>query len=112
MSELNITSLYRCLADPQRLRILNLLQAGSLCVCHLQDILEEKQVTVSKQLQYMRNLGLVESRREGKWMHYSLSTPVHPLLLANLAGLKAFEQEYALFQADTQRRADLMERCG
>ena len=34
------SEIYKCIADPQRLRILNLLEAGPLCVCHMQEILE------------------------------------------------------------------------
>jgi ArsR family transcriptional regulator len=104
MDKLSTTSLYRCLADPQRLRILHLLQGGCLCVCHLQEILEEKQATVSKHLQYLRNLGLVTARRQGKWMYYSLSTPVHPVLQVNLTSLDGFGSDFAVFEADAERR--------
>ena len=44
------SEIYKCIADPQRLRILNLLEAGPLCVCHMQEILEVPQVKMSKQL--------------------------------------------------------------
>lgn len=110
MGKINITSLYRCLADPLRLRILHLLYGGSLCVCHLQESLGEKQVTVSKQLQYMRKLGLVEARRKGKWMYYALCLPVHALLKANLTELNGTDAEYAVFQEDIRRRIAIEQR--
>lgn len=110
MKKLKLTQLYKCFADLQRLRILNVLQDGPLCVCHLQEVLDETQVKVSKHLQYMRHLGLVEARREGKWMYYSLVQPPHPLLRANMQGFAAFREEYEVFQNDNLRRDAILER--
>jgi len=110
MSKIDITALYRCLADPLRLRILHLLYGGTLCVCHLQEILDEKQVTVSKQLQYLRQRELVEAHRQGKWMHYALRAPVHAVLQANLAQLNQPDEEYAVFQEDVRRRIAIERR--
>ncbi len=107
MKKLKVIHLYKCLADLQRLRILRLLQAGELCVCHLQTLLEENQVKVSKQLQYLRRLGLVEARRDGKWMYYALTQPLHPLLQLNLEGLASLNEEHRLFEEDAARRTAL-----
>lgn len=82
------SEIYKCIADPQRLRILNLLEAGSLCVCHLQELLEVTQVKMSKQLACMKQLGLIESSREGTWMIYTLVEPIHGLIRANLNYLR------------------------
>ncbi|MDG1241754.1 MAG: metalloregulator ArsR/SmtB family transcription factor [Opitutae bacterium] len=78
------SDIYKCIADPQRLRILNLLDAGPLCVCHLQEILEVSQVKMSKQLAIMKQLGLLEAHREGTWMVYHLAQPVPGLIQTNL----------------------------
>jgi ArsR family transcriptional regulator len=78
------SEIYKCIADPQRLRILNLLDAGPLCVCHLQKILDVTQVKMSKQLAIMKQLGLLEAHREGTWMVYKLTQPVNGLIRANL----------------------------
>ncbi len=75
---------YKCLCDMQRLRILNLLHVSPLCVCHLQEILGETQVKTSKQLAYMKKLGMLTSERHGQWMVYRLAASPHPLLIANL----------------------------
>ena len=83
------SDIYKCIADAQRLRILNLLNAGPLCVCHLQEILDATQVKVSKQLAIMKQLGLLKSHREGTWMIYSLTQPVNGLIQANLNHLLA-----------------------
>ena len=78
------SDIYKCIADPQRLRILNLLDEGPLCVCHLQEILDVTQVKMSKQLAIMKQLGLLEAHRDGTWMVYSLTEPVHGLIRFNL----------------------------
>jgi len=78
------TSLFSAFADETRLRILNLLAAGELCVCDLCDVLEEIQPKVSRHLATLRRVGLVEVRREGKWKYYSIAeapSPLHGVLL-------------------------------
>ncbi len=104
------TDLYKCLVDPQRLRILNLLEVGPLCVCHLQELLDESQVKISKQLAYLKQNGLVEARREATWMIYRLADE-HPLLLANLAHLRSAEcAECNQLQCDLAARGRLIRR--
>ncbi len=82
------SDIFKCIADTQRLRILNLLEVGPLCVCHLQDLLDAKQVKISKQLAGMKQLGLVDSKREGTWMIYHLNTPLNGLLQSNIDYLR------------------------
>jgi ArsR family transcriptional regulator len=66
--------LFSLLADPTRLRVLMLVEAeGELCVCELMFALDESQPKISRHLALMREAGIVESRREGTWMHYRLS---------------------------------------
>jgi ArsR family transcriptional regulator, arsenate/arsenite/antimonite-responsive transcriptional repressor len=67
------------LADPTRLRILALLVEGEVCVCEIHDSLRLPQPTVSRHLAYLRNAGLVESRRDATWMHYRLAA-VDPVI--------------------------------
>lgn len=77
--------LFRAFADPTRLRILNLLgEQKELCVCDLRAALGESQPKVSRHLAVLRRAQLVEARREGKWIYYSLATangPLHRTLL-------------------------------
>lgn len=68
--------LFKAFADSTRLRILNLLLEGELCVCDLCEALDIIQPTVSRHLSHLRRAGLVTGRREGKWMHYSITE--HP----------------------------------
>ena len=75
----------QALGDPTRLRLLNLLRGGEICVCYFVEILGEPQPKVSRHLAYLRRAGLVEVRREGKWMHYKLAQTLHrPVLDAIL----------------------------
>jgi len=64
--------IFKALGDGTRLRILALLFTGELCVCDITETLNLPQSTVSRHLAYLRNAGLVTSRRKQKWMHYRL----------------------------------------
>lgn len=70
--------LFQALSDPTRLRILNLLASGEICVCYFVAILGEPQPKVSRHLAYLRKAGLAAARRDGKWIHYSLARPEAP----------------------------------
>jgi len=76
--------LFKAFADETRLRILNLLAQRETCVCELQQVIRVPQPTISRHLAYLRRSGLVEERKEGKWVMYSLSpatNSVHETLL-------------------------------
>lgn len=66
------------LADKTRLRLLNLMREDEICVCFFTEVLDDNQPKISRHLAYLRNAGLVESRREGKWMHYRILMPENP----------------------------------
>jgi ArsR family transcriptional regulator len=74
-----LETLYRGFADATRIRILNVLAAGELCVCDVVSLLRLPQPTVSRHLAYLRRTGLVEARRGWKFAHYRLATPQHPV---------------------------------
>ena len=69
----DLDTLFRGFADPTRLRILNALVAGELCVCDIVEILRLPQPAVSRHLGYLRRAGLVEVRRNWKYAHYRLA---------------------------------------
>jgi len=71
----DLVHLFQALADPTRLRILNLLAAGELCVCYFVEILGDPQPKISRHLAYLRRAGVVDARRDGKWIHYRLARP-------------------------------------
>lgn len=70
-----LEQLFKGLADQTRLRIVNLLVHGELCVCDIQYVLESAQPNVSRHLTYLKNSGLVLDRREGPRMYYRLAQP-------------------------------------
>lgn len=85
----DLDALFKGFADPTRLRVLNALAAGELCVCDLVELLGLAQPAVSRHLAYLRRMGLVEATREWKFAHYRLAEPanaVHRNLIACVRG--------------------------
>jgi ArsR family transcriptional regulator, arsenate/arsenite/antimonite-responsive transcriptional repressor len=76
----DLVMLFQALGDRTRLRLLNLLAGGELCVCYFVELLGEAQPKISRHLAYLRRSGLVESRRDGKWIHYRLVRPSDALV--------------------------------
>jgi DNA-binding transcriptional ArsR family regulator len=62
----------KALSDETRLRLMKLLEGGELCVCELMQVLDMSQPRISRHLGVLKNAGLVDDRREGKWVYYSL----------------------------------------
>lgn len=69
----SVSDKFAAFSDPTRLRILHLLRAEELCVGDLVSILDMPQPTVSRHLAYLRRSELVETRKSGLWMYYSLA---------------------------------------
>lgn len=111
-SRMELLSIYECLCDRTRLRILNLLSKGPLCVCHFQSVLKEPQVKISKHLGYLRARRLVQAERRANWMVYSLPTKPSRELAANLACLQDCAKEEAVFQRDLARLRSLAPEVG
>jgi ArsR family transcriptional regulator len=100
---MDLVSIYRCLCDRTRLRILNLLCEGPLCVCHFQRLLGEPQVKMSKHLAYLRARRMVVVTREANWRIYRLPSGPCPELKANLACLQDCVREQPVFRRDRER---------
>src|SRR4051812_27049428 len=66
---------FLALADRTRLRLLSLIGEDEVCVCFFVEALKIHQPKISRHLAYLRKAGLVSSRRQGKWMHYSVTPP-------------------------------------
>jgi ArsR family transcriptional regulator len=65
--------IFKSLGDPTRLRIVKLLaQHGEVCVCKIVDELEMNQPAVSFHMAKLKQVGLLNARKEGQWIHYSL----------------------------------------
>jgi DNA-binding transcriptional ArsR family regulator len=74
----------KALADHTRFRLLMALRRGERCVCQLVTLVGLANATVSKHLLALRTAGLVESRKEGRWMYYRLARDPHPTVRAAL----------------------------
>ena len=78
----------KALSDPNRVKIIKLLQQKFMCVCELQAALKLAQPTVSKHLKILEEAGLVDYKKEGLWVNYFLangkSSPYAASLLGNL----------------------------
>ncbi|MGN0631848.1 MAG: ArsR/SmtB family transcription factor [Ruminococcus sp.] len=66
--------IFKAFCDENRIRILELLQGGEKCACKLLEELNITQPTLSHHMKILCDSGIVDSRKEGKWMHYSIST--------------------------------------
>ena len=74
-SPLPLETLFQALGDRTRLRLLNLMADGEVCVCFFVEVLGEPQPKISRHLAVLREAGLVAARRDGKWMHYRVTPP-------------------------------------
>lgn len=91
---------FAALSDRTRLRLLNLMADGEVCVCFFAETIGTNNPKISRHLSYLKRAGLVQFRRDGKWMHYSLNRPSHPDLaklfddlMITLANDKVLQQD-------------------
>ncbi|MEC9374384.1 MAG: metalloregulator ArsR/SmtB family transcription factor [Planctomycetota bacterium] len=96
-----LIAVHQALSDGSRLRLLAACRRGELCVCQLAALIGCAMSTVSRHLSILKDAGLVESRKEGRWMHYRLAAPVkgHP-------AREAMKQALSLLEGDAQVAAD------
>jgi ArsR family transcriptional regulator len=92
-------TLFKALADTTRLRILGLLLSGEVCVCDIHDSLRIAQPKASRHLAYLRNAGLVDTRRDGLWIYYRLGAMADPVLAVITDAVR-----HALIHVDVVRR--------
>jgi ArsR family transcriptional regulator len=96
-----LDSLFQALADRTRLRLLNLLAHGEICVCYFVEIFDQPQPKISRHLAYLRRAGLVEARRDGKYLHYRIATP------EDAAAARILEATLAEVKNDREMQRDL-----
>jgi ArsR family transcriptional regulator len=100
---INLVQFFAALADPTRLRLLNLIAGSEVCVCYLVEILRLGQPKISRHLAYLRKAGVVSARREGKWMHYRIERPDDPATASILEAVLASIKTDRTMQADLTR---------
>jgi len=102
----DMATLFLALGDGTRLRVLNLMRHGEICVSAFTDVLSQSQPKVSRHLAYLRNAGIVEARRDGKWMHYSLAAGLDDKTRLLLHELFKWMADQDALQRDTERYAE------
>jgi ArsR family transcriptional regulator len=83
---------FQALSDPTRIRILELLRRGELCVCELMASLNIRQSLLSFHLKTLKSTGLVMDRKDGRWVHYSI----------NWRGLEELEELISALRSPTE----------
>ena len=68
-----MAAMFKALADENRIQILELLRDGERCACRLLEEMKITQPTLSHHMKILCDSGIVIGRKEGKWMHYSIS---------------------------------------
>jgi ArsR family transcriptional regulator len=95
--------LFQALGDATRLRILGLLLTGEVCVCDIHETLKIPQPKASRHLAYLRRAQLVDTRREGLWIHYRLAALADPVLDAIAAAVRHALTHVDVVQHDAGR---------
>jgi DNA-binding transcriptional ArsR family regulator len=100
----NCIAIAKALGDPQRVRALMALQGGERCLCQLIGLLGLSPSTVSKHMAILIQAGLVESRKEGRWVYYRLpGERAHPCVTGAVRWLKGCLRKDPQVRADVQR---------
>ena len=95
-----LEELFQALGDRTRLRLLNLMAGGEVCVCFFVEVLDEPQPKISRHLAYLRSAGLVSTSRDGKWISYAIAPPENPTVRA------AFDAVLATLKDDRELQRD------
>jgi ArsR family transcriptional regulator len=95
--------LFQALADGTRLRILGLLLTGEVCVCDIHETLKIPQPKASRHLAYLRRSGLVDTRRDGLWIHYRLAALPDPIVGAIATAVRHALTHVDVVQHDATR---------
>lgn len=97
---LNIT---KALSDENRIRALMMLTDGELCVCQIIEMLQLAPSTVSKHMSILRQAGLVEARKDGRWMHYRLAEPNRAAAFEAIGWLEKYLKKDPAIREDNKR---------
>lgn len=102
-TESRVDLIFRAFSDRTRLRIMNLLVGGEICVCDLIDVLDLPQAKVSRHLAYLRRAELVDTRRDGQWIYYRLARPENAFHRKMLECLRCCLAEVPELEVDRAR---------
>src|SRR4051812_22857136 len=91
---------FAALADRTRLRLLNLMRDGEVCVCFFAETIGTNNPKISRHLSYLKRASLVAGRRDGKWMHYRITEP------EDEKASIVFRATMEMLKADTEMETD------
>ncbi len=98
------TKIFKALSDPNRLRILKMLQSKSLCVCEITDILKLATSTVSKHLSILKDTGFILEQKDGKWVNYLINShPADPRISSVISTLDFWISDDQTILSDKQK---------
>lgn len=97
----NIAMILKSIADPKRLQIVDMLSCGELCACEILQAFQITQPTLSYNMKLLVDAGVVNERREGKNIYYSLNQPVLQRLQRTLAHVCS-EKEHCMCRQNTR----------
>jgi ArsR family transcriptional regulator len=105
---------FRALGDKNRLAIVKMLEIKPMCVCEITKALDLASSTVSKHLSLLNEAGLIQDRKEGKWVNYSLVSDPSPFVEEMIRLLRySFKDDPELVSyLENARKADRVDICG
>ena len=102
----NAELFFAALADKTRLRLLNLMRGGEVCVCFFAEALGTNNPKISRHLSYLKRASLVTGRRDGKWMHYQINEPTDKNAREIFAATMKMLESDKQMESDRKRLAD------
>lgn len=90
---MELSLIFKTLGDDNRLRIIDILKGGEKCACHILEELHIVQSTLSHHMKSLCESGLVDFRKEGKWIHYSLNKKMFDELMGYLKDISNASNE-------------------
>jgi ArsR family transcriptional regulator len=99
----HVEKIFKALGDRNRLRILKMLEARPLCVCEITAVLGIAQSSVSRHLGILRDAGLVDDKKDGQWMIYSLARGGDDATRSVIAGLGRWLSDDPQVKSDSRR---------
>ncbi|MBO6514166.1 MAG: winged helix-turn-helix transcriptional regulator [Phycisphaerales bacterium] len=103
----SLPTIAHALSDPNRVRLLVACLDQERCVCQLVELIDLSNASISKHLATLKNAGLLESRREGRWVHYQTPSTPEAIIADALAFVRIHSVSDHQVQADQIRLAQI-----
>ena len=108
-----LLNILKALSDETRLRIINILYEGELCVCDIMATLQISQTKASRHLSYLKNAGLVTDRKHAQWVYYSIiknegNKFIDNIIFNNLRNFQQFNEDIKNLKEELAKRKDIL----